>query len=275
MLRSGSRGDEVTATTELKTGDYLRLWRQRRGMSQLDLAVDAEISQRHLSFIESGRSSPSREMILRLTERLDIPLRDRNAILLAAGFAPFFGEHSLNDPAMSDARAAIEMILKGHEPFPALAVDRHWNLVMTNGALAPLLTGVEDRELLEEPINVLRLSLHPRGLAPHIVNLIEWRHHLLDRLHRQIAATRDDVLISLMRELVAYPANDGPSAVPSDFGGVLVPLKLDTPAGVLSFLSTTTMFGTPRDVLLSEIAIEAFFPADDATRGLLKPGDGS
>ena len=154
MLRSGSRGDEVTATTELKTGDYLRLWRQRRGMSQLDLAVDAEISQRHLSFIESGRSSPSREMILRLTERLDIPLRDRNAILLAAGFAPFFGEHSLNDPAMSDARAAIEMILKGHEPFPALAVDRHWNLVMTNGALAPLLTGVEDRELLEEPINV-------------------------------------------------------------------------------------------------------------------------
>lgn len=176
---------------------------------------------------------------------------------------------------MSDARAAIEMILKGHEPFPALAVDRHWNLVMTNGALAPLLTGVEDRELLEEPINVLRLSLHPRGLAPHIVNLIEWRHHLLDRLHRQIAATRDDVLISLMRELVAYPANDGPSAVPSDFGGVLVPLKLDTPAGVLSFLSTTTMFGTPRDVLLSEIAIEAFFPADDATRGLLKPGDGS
>lgn len=260
----------------LKTGDYLRLWRRRRGMSQLDLAMDADISQRHLSFVESGRSSPSREMILRLTERLDIPLRERNAILLAAGFAPFFGEHRLDDPAMANARAAIEMILKGHAPFPALALDRHWHLIMANDALTPLLAGVQDQALLQAPVNVLRLSLHPRGLAPHIVNLTQWRHHLLERLHRQIAATGDEVLIGLMRELTAYPAaGDAPSAAPADFGGVLVPLQLATPAGVLSFLSTTTMFGTPRDVLLSEIAIEAFFPADDATRSILKPGQGA
>lgn len=264
----------MTATAELQTGDYLRVWRQRRGMSQLELALDAEISQRHLSFVESGRSRPSREMVLRLTERLDIPLRERNAVLLAAGFAPFFGEHSLDDPAMANARAAIEMILKGHEPFPALAVDRHWNLIMANDALTLFLADVEDQALLTAPVNVLRLSLHPGGLAPRIANLTEWRNHLIDRLRRQIAATRDDVLASLMRELAAYPVGEGPSAVSTDFGGVLVPLKLKTSAGVLSFLSTTTMFGTPRDVLLSEIAIEAFFPADAATRSLLNPADG-
>ncbi|MGB3288001.1 MAG: helix-turn-helix transcriptional regulator [Burkholderiaceae bacterium] len=263
-------------TAELQTGDYLRVWRQRRGMSQLELALEAEISQRHLSFVESGRSRPSREMVLRLTERLDIPLRERNAVLLAAGFAPFFGEHSLDDPAMANARDAIEMILKGHEPFPALAVDRHWNLVMANDALAPLLAGVEDQSLLAAPVNALRLSLHPGGLAPRIANLAEWRSHLLDRLRRQIAATRDDVLVGLMHELAAYPVGDDDSSVaPTDFGGVLVPLKLKTEAGLLSFLSTTTMFGTPRDVLLSEIAIEAFFPADAATRRILKPADDS
>ena len=261
-------------TAALQTGDYLRVWRERRGLSQLDLALDAEISQRHLSFVESGRSRPSREMVLRLTERLDIPLRERNAVLLAAGFAPFFGEHSLDDPAMADARGAIEMILKGHEPFPALAVDRHWNLVMANDALAPLLAGVEDRALLEAPVNVLRLSLHPGGLAPRISNLAEWRDHLLDRLRRQIAATRDNELVSLMRELMAYPACDGTSVASADYGGVLVPLKLTTEAGLLSFLSTTTMFGTPRDVLLSEIAIEAFLPADAATRTTLSLSGG-
>lgn len=244
-------------------------------MSQLDLALEADISQRHLSFVESGRSRPSREMVLRLTERLNVPLRERNAVLLAAGFAPFFGEHSLDDPAMAAARDAIAMILKGHEPFPALAVDRHWNLVMANDALAPLLAGVEDRTLLETPVNVLRLSLHPKGLAPHIANLGEWREHILDRLRLQIAATRDDVLVSLMRELAAYPVSDGPSVGSGDYGGVLVPLKLTTAAGLLTFLSTTTMFGTPRDVLLSEIAIEAFFPADAATRAILTSFEGS
>ncbi len=264
----------MMATAELQTGDYLRIWRQRRGMSQLELALDAEISQRHLSFVENGKSRPSREMVLRLTERLDIPLRERNAILLAAGFAPCFGEHSLDDPAMANARDAIEMILKGHEPFPALAVDRHWNLIMANDALAPLLADVKDQTLLAAPVNVLRLSLHPRGLAPRIANLTEWRNHLVDRLRRQIAATRDDVLANLMRELAAYPIGEGPPAASTDFGGVLVPLKLKTPAGILSFLSTTTMFGTPRDVLLSEIAIEAFFPADAATRSILNPADG-
>jgi transcriptional regulator with XRE-family HTH domain len=234
-------------------------------MSQLDFALDAEISQRHLSFLESGRSAPSRDMLLHLAERLDVPLRERNAMLLAAGFAPVYSERNLDDPAMATARLAIETVLKGHEPFPALAVDRHWNLVAANRAVAPLLAGVEDTALLAAPLNVLRLSLHPKGLAPHIVNLGEWRAHLLDRLRRQIAVTGDIVLIELLRELSAYPGG-AHAETPMDHAGVFVPLKLITAHGVLSFFSTTTVFGTPRDVTLAELAVEAFFPADDQTR---------
>jgi transcriptional regulator with XRE-family HTH domain len=261
-----------------QAGDYLRAWRERRGMSQLDLALEADISQRHLSFLERGRSMPSRAMVLHLAEQLDMPLRERNAVLLAAGFAPVYAERSLEDPAMAAAREAIDMILRGHEPFPALLVDRHWNLVSANAALTPLLAGIEDEGLLRTPVNVLRLSLHPGGLAPRIANLAEWRHHLLDRLRRQLAATRDEVLGGLLKELSAYPGSDDSRAAkgpaPVEHGGVLVPLKLRTEAGLLSLLSTTTVFGTPRDILLAELAIEAFFPTDAETGRLLRQEGG-
>ena len=253
-------------------GDHLRDWRRRRHMSQLDLALEADISQRHLSFIESGRSQPSREMLLHIAERLGVPLRERNPLLLAAGFAPVFAERSLDDPALAPAKRAVEMVLKGHEPFPALAIDRHWRLIAANAALLPLLAGVIDRSLLEPPVNVLRLSLHPEGLAPKIANLAEWRHHLLDRLHQQVAATGDPALTALMQELAAYPApaSSPKQASPRDYAGIAVPLELESDAGLLSFISTTTVFGTPVDVTLSELAVESFFPADERTAGLLR-----
>jgi len=255
-------------------GDHLRSWRQRRRMSQLDLALEAQISQRHLSFVESGRSTPSREMVLNLAERLELPLRDRNILLQAAGYAPVFPERSLDDPALKAARAAVDLVLKGHEPFPALAVDRHWTLVAANAAVGPLLAGVADPALLKPPLNVLRLSLHPQGLAPRIANLAEWRTHLLERLRHQIDVTGDTVLARLMRELSGYPqtgavAARGPAPA---YAGVGVPLRLLTERGVLSFFSTTTVFGTPVDVTLSELALEAFFPADDATAQALRGG---
>ena len=255
-------------------GDSLRDWRQRRRMSQLDFALEAEISQRHLSFMESGRSVPSRDMVLHLAERLEIPLRERNGLLLAAGYAPVFPERSLDDPALEPARRAVDLVLKGHEPFPALAIDRHWTLVMANGALAPLLTGIADISLLTPPVNVLRLSLHPKGLAPKIVNLAEWRAHLLDRLRHQIAITGDRVLIELMQEFNDYPAPAPPAskqrAWERDYAGVVVALDLMTQNGPLSFLSTTTVFGTPVDITLSELALECFFPANDETATALQ-----
>jgi len=250
-------------------GDHLRAWRQRRRMSQLDLALEAEISQKHLSFVESGRSAPSRGMVLRLAERLDVPLRERNTLLLAAGYAPLYPQRTLDDPLLAPARRAVELILKGHEPYPALAVDRTWTILAANAAVAPLLALVADRALVTPPVNALRVSLHPRGLAPRILNLAEWRAHILERLRRQIAATGDDKLSVLLRELLGYP---GPELdEPTDYGGVLVPLRLTAPAGPLAFFSTTTVFGTPRDVTLSEIAVEAFFPADEATAARLLP----
>ncbi len=252
-------------------GDHLREWRQRRRLSQLEFALEADVSQRHLSFIESGRSLPSREMLMHLAERLGIPLRERNPMLLAAGFAPVFPERKLDDPALAPARRAIDMILKGHEPFPALAVDRHWTLVAANAAVAPLLAGVVDTSLTEGPINVLRLSLHPQGLAPRIANLAEWRSHLLERLRQQISATGDLLLARLLEELSAYPAPATQKATPEqDFAGIAVPLELVTEAGQLSFLSTTTVFGTPVDVTLSELAIESFFPANPQTAEALR-----
>ena len=246
-------------------GEQLRGWRQHRRMSQLDLACEAEISTRHLSFVETGRAVPSREMLLRLVERLEVPLRDRNALLLAAGFAPMFKERRIDDPDLRTARNVIERILKGHAPYPALAVDRHWNLVLANEAVAPLLAGVAS-DLLEPPVNVLRLSLHMRGLAPRIVNFSEWRAHLLARLHAQVVASADPVLSALLRELADYPLPPR-EASPShdDTNGIAIPFQLRTDAGVLNFISTTTVFGTPVDITLSELALETFFPADDAT----------
>ena len=251
----------------------LREWRLRRRMSQLDLACEAEISTRHLSFLETGRSQPSREMLLRLAERLEIPLRERNALLMAGGFAPLFPERPLDDPALLAARRAIDQILTGHEPFPALAVDRHWNLVSANRIIPLLLTGVEPT-LLQAPINVMRLTLHPQGLAPRIANFAEWRRHMLDRLRQQIALSADPVLIDLDKELHAYPAPGHDAHTHehalSPYAAVAVPFQLDTAHGLLSFFSTTTIFGTPVDITLSELAMECFFPADAATSAALQ-----
>lgn len=245
-------------------GDHLREWRQRRHLSQLDLAGDAEISARHLSFVETGRAAPSRDMVLRLAERLDVPLRERNVLLVAAGFAPAFPNRSLDDPALAAAHQAVETILKAHEPYPALAVDRHWNLISANRMVMPLLGGVAP-SLLELPINVMRLSFHPEGLAPQTVNLAEWCAHLLERLHRQIEATADPVLVALYDELKSYPipARGAPRVNPAD--SVAVPFQMRMGKDVLSFISTTMIFGTPVDITLSELALETFFPADELT----------
>lgn len=234
-------------------------------MSQLDLALEADISARHLSFVETGKAMPSREMVLHLCDRLEVPLRDRNTLLVAAGYAPVFPQRTLDDPALAPARAAVDLVLRGHEPFPALAVDRHWTLVSANRAVTPLLRGAAPR-LVAPPVNVLRLSLHPEGLAPRIRNLPEWRAHLLERLRRQIEISADATLIALLDELRAYPEPISRTRPPPDpYGGVVVPLELVTDGGMLSFLSTTTVFGTPVDITLAELAIESFFPADTAT----------
>lgn len=253
-------------------GDLLREWRQRRRMSQLLLATEAEVSTRHLSFVESGRAVPSREMVMHLAERLDVPLRARNALLVAAGYAPLFRERPLSDPQLAAAREAVELVLKGHEPYPALAVDRHWTIVASNNALAPLLSGASP-ELLKPPVNALRLSLHPDGIAGSIVNWHAWREHTLTRLQRQIDVSGDGTLGALRDELAAYPAPPGAEAAEHDSAAVnqiAVPLRLRTPIGELSFFSTTTVFGTPVDVTLSELAIEAFFPADQQTATALR-----
>lgn len=223
-------------------------------MSQLDLACEADISTRHLSFVETGRAQPSREMVVRLAEQLEVPLRERNVLLVAAGYAPVFPERPLEDPALRTAREAVGLVLKGHEPYPAIAIDRHWTLAAANRTVAPLLAG-SDPSLLQPPVNVLRLSLHPSGLAPRIANLAEWRAHLLARLRRQVELTADPGLGELLGELSAYPPPGGGEheRPPADraYGGAVVPFQLATGAGTLSFISTTTVFGTPVDVTLS------------------------
>jgi transcriptional regulator with XRE-family HTH domain len=243
-------------------GDHLREWRQRRHLSQLDLAGDAEISARHLSFVETGRATPSRDMVLKLAERLNVPLRERNVLLVSAGFAPAFPQRPLEDPALKSARSAIDLVLRAHEPNPALAYDRHWNLVSANRMIMPLLEGVPAR-LLVPPLNILRLAFHPDALAPRTVNLAEWSSHLLDRLHHQCEATADSGLIKLYHELKSYPIPA--RAAPLSGDNVAIPFKMRLGKDVLSFISTTMVFGTPVDVTLSELALETFFPADEAT----------
>jgi transcriptional regulator with XRE-family HTH domain len=257
----------ATAERPIHIGAHLREWRQRRHLSQLDLAGEAEISARHLSFVETGRSAPSRDMVLKLAERLDVPLRERNVLLVAAGFAPAFPQRGLDDPALRSAREAINLILKAHEPNPALAYDRHWNLVSANRMLAPLLEGVPAK-LLSPPLNILRLAFHPEGLAPRTVNLGDWAAHLLDRLHRQCEATADAELIKLYNDLKSYPLPTRSAPISAD--NVAIPYKLRHKGDVLSFISTTMVFGTPVDVTLSELALETFFPADELTARRLK-----
>ena len=253
-------------------GEQLRGWRRQRLLSQLDLACEADLSTRHLSFLETGRSVPSRDMVLRLAERLEVPLRERNALLLAAGFAPAYPVRSFDDPALDTIRHAVQALLEAHEPFPALAVDRHWCLIASNRALLPLIRGAAPW-LLTPPINVLRLSLHPDGLAGRIVNFGEWHAHILQRLRRQCDRTADPKLKALIDELTGYakPKAEQRVCAPAQVASLIaVPLRLTTDVGVLSLLSTTMVFGTPLDVSVSELALETFLPADAATARALQ-----
>ena len=249
-------------------GEQLREWRTRRRMSQMDLALDTEMSTRHLSFIETGRSKPSAAMLQRIADCLEVPHRARNALLLAAGYAPDFQERPLDSAEMTGMKAIVEHVLKGHEPYPALAVDRHWNMIAANDAIAILIEQISP-ELLTPPVNVLRLALHPEGLAPQIVNYGMWRAHILHRLDLQIEASADPELAALRAEIAGYAveANDNDVGAVSS---IAVPLVLDTVAGRISFVSTVTIFGTPVDITLSELAIEAFFPADAESAALLQ-----
>lgn len=252
-------------------GPMLRDWRRRRRLSQLDLAAEAAVSQRHLSFVESGRARPSREMVLRLAEHLAVPLRERNLLLLAAGHAPEFGERPLEDPALGAAMEAVRAIIAAHEPWPALAVDRHWTLVAANRMAARLMAGASPA-LLAPPVNVLRLSLHPDGLAPRIANLRAWKTHVTDRLRRKAEASADPALLALLAELARYP--EGLDAPPGwaerQRGMIAVPLRLRLPAGEIALLSITTVFGTATEVTLAELKLETFLPADPDSAAALR-----
>ncbi len=237
-------------------GPMLKSWRTRRRLSQLDLALEAGVSARHLSFVETGRSRPSEQMVLHLAAQLEVPLRDRNRMLLAAGYAPVYSQRGLFEPELTPIRAALDQLLKAHEPFPAVVIDRGSNLISANGAVALLTQGVAEH-LLQPPVNVLKLALHPEGMAPRITNLGEWRAHLLHDLQAQIDETGDDELQQLYDELETYP---GPTP-PKQAHNVFVPLEIDG----LTFLSTRTTFGTAVDVTVSELALESFFPADEKT----------
>lgn len=255
-------------------GNLLREWRQRRRRSQLDVALGAEVSARHLSFVETGRSRPSRELLLHLAEHLEVPLRERNALLLAAGYAPLYPEHTLDDDTLTPVRVAIDKVLAGHEPFPAIVADGHWNLVSGNAPAMGFLSGVAP-ELTAPPANVLRLALHPEGMAPRITNLGEYSAHVLHRLHQQVAVTQDRELTDLYDELRRYPGVETTSAaVFAPESLVFTTLRLGPPRGEdgpeLSFFSTIATFGTYADITVAELVIESFFPADRVTEQALR-----
>lgn len=255
-------------------GQLLREWRARRNLSQFQLASGAAVSTRHLSFIETGRARPSREMVLHLADRLDVPLRERNRLLVAAGFAPAYGERALDSDEMAPVRQALERFLAAHEPYPALVLDRHWNLLLANTALAPLLEGVAP-ELLAPPTNALRATLHPDGMASRILNFDEWSAHLVHRLRREIALTGDPEQEALLGEVLANPGvRDVPPAVDAAAAAeIVLPLQLRHGSGRLSFFSTLTTFGTAADVTLAELGVEAFYPADVETAAALAASD--
>jgi transcriptional regulator with XRE-family HTH domain len=252
-------------------GEKLRGWRERRRVSQLDLSLQAGVSARHLSFVETGRSKPSSGLILRLSEELDVPLRERNALLLAAGFAPAYPEHGLDAPPLSAVTEAMRQVITAHMPNPALAVDGHWELIDANDAVNLLVEGSAP-ELLEPPVNALRLSLHPDGMAPRILNLAQWRRHVLFRLRRQADRSGDPFLHELHEELRGYPGdgpghgagprNDGEAGGDQSAADVVLPMRIRIADREISFLSTTTVFGSPLDVTVAELAIESFYPAD-------------
>jgi transcriptional regulator with XRE-family HTH domain len=259
----------VTTATQVSSppfGSLMREWRQRRRLSQLDLAIEADVSARHVSFIETGRSAPSRDMVLRLAGVLDLPPREQNQLLMAAGLAPVYRERSIDDPDMAAVRAGIERVLNAYNPFPCVVVDRGWQIVNANTGAAVLLDGVAPH-LLERP-NALRIAVHPEGLAPRIRNLGQWRHHLIERLRREAAVSGSTELAALLAEIESYP---GDFEETSELGGVAVPLELYQPDGqLLRFLSTVTTFGTALDLTAAELSIEAFLPADEATASALR-----
>jgi transcriptional regulator with XRE-family HTH domain len=250
-------------------GPLLKTWRGKRRLSQLDLALEAGVSTRHLSFVETGRSRPSEQMVLHLAEQLEVPLRERNRMLLAAGYAPVYAQRALDEPELGPIKEALDQLLESHEPFPAIVVDRGWNLVAANRAIGMLTAGAA-AHLLEPPVNALRLTLHPEGMAPRIVNFGEWRAHLLRDLAAQADSSGDDTLNELHDELKAYPGEDGEPGAHE----VFVPLRIRGPEKTeLRFLSTRTMFATAVDVTVSELAIESFFPADTATAAAIRAYD--
>lgn len=250
-------------------GALLREWRLRRRLSQFDLALSSAVSARHLSFVETGRSKPSRELVLHLAERLEVPLRERNRLLLAAGYAPVFGERPLESDEMAPVREALQRFLAAHEPYPALVVDRRWNLVLANDALGFLTEGVAPW-LLEPPANALRATLHPEGMAPHILNFGEWSGHLVHRLRREVALTADAALEELLEEVLSFPGVQGEPPQLGAAAEIVLPLQLRHGDRRLSFFGTVTTFGTPADVTLAELSLEAFYPADEATAAALK-----
>jgi transcriptional regulator with XRE-family HTH domain len=258
------------AVTGSGVGPLLRAWRERRRISQLELALRADSSARHISFVETGRSRPSEEMVLRLAERLDVPVRERNALLLAAGYAPRFPETPLDDPALDALRDGMERLLRGYEPYPALVVDAGYTVVAANRGIAMLLEGVPQALTAPAP-NAMRLTLHPEGLAPRIRNLREWRGHLLAQMEREIALHRSDRLRALYEEVAAYPVPEEPPAA-QPAGPVpyfALPLHIEHAGRTLSFVSSISTFNTPMDVTVAELAIETFLPADRATAAYL------
>ena len=259
----------MSVATQPPVGTLLRTWREHRRLSQLELAGDAEISTRHLSFIETSRAKPSRDTLLKLSERLDVPLRERNRLLMAAGFAPVFSQAPLDAPVMSPVRDVLRAILQG--PFPAVVVDRRWTLVEAN-ASALRLIGDVDPSLRTPPVNTLRLTLHPRGMAPRIVNLAQWRAHLLDRLRREAEFSRDPQLTALLEELRSYPGGDEDD-LETHAGELVIPLRIRDSKHELALLATVATFGTPVDVTVADLMVESFFPADEATaKALTIPG---
>ena len=253
-------------------GELLRAWRQRRSLSQLELALGADVSSRHVSFLETGRARPSREMVLRLAAHLEIPLRERNGLLLAAGYAPQYMERSLEEPVMAPVHQALDRFLRAHEPYPAVILDRHYNIVSANDATSVLTDGIAP-ELLSPPANALRATLHPDGMAPRILNLPEWSAHLLHRLRRQAALTGDPELERLYEELSTYP---GVTLEPPHDGragdDIMLPLRIRTGGRELAFFSTVSTFGTAVEITLAELMIEAFYPANAVTASHLLQG---
>jgi transcriptional regulator with XRE-family HTH domain len=253
-------------------GELLRAWRRRRSLSQLELALEADVSSRHVSFLETGRARPSREMVLRLAEHLEIPLRERNGLLLAAGYAPLYAERSLEEPEMAPIHQALDRFLRAHEPYPAVILDRHYNLVSGNDAVSALTDGVAP-DLLEPPANALRVTLHPRGMAPRIVNLSEWSAHLLQRLRRHAQITGDPELERLYDELSSYSGVTVEAPHDERAGNdIVLPLRLRDGDRELAFFSTISTFGTAVEITLAELMIEAFYPANAATAAHLLEG---